>query len=403
MDLFLTTYSFNQKEQDIVIKFLQSLIKSSPEADPVLNAEEFYLSVIVPHLSLHRPSHSVLSVRLALDLGTMLLGEILNQGKSNLDFTLSLVLAAEVLDNCSVLWYDDTEKVTLKQRLVAFLNQLRQFQKLETTFCVNWIVKVTMDYDCTVRMAILQVCLTEEEFHDVCDILCRDLFLADKDLDYVNILRLAAVSETLSDRIGSYCQQKLNYNILILTLLQVGPHLITEEWIRMFKFLRNLISLRHLNVSVRMHGILPLVNLEGLSTSLPLSQLLSDFLKLQRYMYSEDQRSPAATEYCIRSAMAVFKNVVMEDITSIPPQCCLFLLTQSFSHIIMATGENPTEMLDSVNILLLDIVCQIEELSKGNSGTAFRDQMSGILHTSHSIRNAETKEMVQKKIFSFLQ
>lgn len=45
---------------------------------------------------------------------------------------------------------------------------------------VNWIVKVTMDYDCAVRMAILQVCLTEEEFHDVCDILCRDLFLADK-------------------------------------------------------------------------------------------------------------------------------------------------------------------------------------------------------------------------------
>lgn len=37
-----------------------------------------------------------------------------------------------------------------------------------------------MDYDCAVRIAILQVCLTEEEFHDVCDILCRDLFLADK-------------------------------------------------------------------------------------------------------------------------------------------------------------------------------------------------------------------------------
>lgn len=45
---------------------------------------------------------------------------------------------------------------------------------------VNWIVKVTMDYDCTVRMAILQVCLTEKEFHDFCDILCQDLFLADK-------------------------------------------------------------------------------------------------------------------------------------------------------------------------------------------------------------------------------
>lgn len=44
---------------------------------------------------------------------------------------------------------------------------------------------------------------------------------------------------------------------------KVWPHLITEEWIRMFKFLRNSISLRHLNVSVRMHGILPLVNLEG--------------------------------------------------------------------------------------------------------------------------------------------
>lgn len=27
MDSFLTTHSFNQKEQDIVIKFLQSLIK----------------------------------------------------------------------------------------------------------------------------------------------------------------------------------------------------------------------------------------------------------------------------------------------------------------------------------------------------------------------------------------
>lgn len=92
----------------------------------------------------------------------------------------------------------------------------------------------------------------------------------------------------------------------------------------------------------------------------------------------------------------------MEDITTIPPQCCLFLLTQSFSHIIMAAGEYPTEILDSVNILLLDIVCQIEELSKGNMDATYRDQMSGILHTSHSIRNAETKEMVQKKIFSVL-
>lgn len=45
------------------------------------------------------------------------------------------------------------------------------------------------------------------------------------DLDYVNILRLAAVSETLSNMIGSYCQQKLNYNILILTLLQVSVYL----------------------------------------------------------------------------------------------------------------------------------------------------------------------------------
>lgn len=110
-------------------------VQSSPEAEPVLNAEEFYQSVIVPHLSLHRPNHSVLGVRLALDLGTMLLGEILNRGKSNLDLTLSLVLAAEVLDSCSVLWCNDAEKVTLKERLVAFLNQLLQFQKLETTFC----------------------------------------------------------------------------------------------------------------------------------------------------------------------------------------------------------------------------------------------------------------------------
>lgn len=114
----------------------------------MLNAEEFYLSVIVPHLSLHRPSHSVLSVRLALDLGTMLLAEILNQGKSNLDLTLSLVLAAEVLDNCSVLWCDDTEKVTLKQRLVAFLNQLRQFQRLETAFCGMGNLHVTTTTQC---------------------------------------------------------------------------------------------------------------------------------------------------------------------------------------------------------------------------------------------------------------
>lgn len=50
---------------------------------------------------------------------------------------------------------------------------------------------------------------------------------------------------------------------MVFHSFKVGPHLITEEWNRMFKFLRNLISLRHLNVSVRMHGILPLVNLEG--------------------------------------------------------------------------------------------------------------------------------------------
>lgn len=114
----------------------------------MLNAEEFYLSVIVPHFSLHRPSNSVLGVRLALDLGTMLLAEILDQGKSDLDLTLSLVLAAEVLDNCSVLWCDDTEKVTLKQRLVAFLNQLSQFQRLETAFCGMGNLHVTTTTQC---------------------------------------------------------------------------------------------------------------------------------------------------------------------------------------------------------------------------------------------------------------
>lgn len=120
-------------------------VQSSPEADPVLNAEEFYQSVIAPHLSLHRPNHSVLGVRLALDLGTMLLGEILNQGKSNLDLTLSLILAAEVLDSCSVLWCNDAEKVSLKQRLMAFLNQLLQFQKLET-FCGMGILATKTQY-----------------------------------------------------------------------------------------------------------------------------------------------------------------------------------------------------------------------------------------------------------------
>lgn len=59
----------------------------------------------------------------------------------------------------------------------------------------------------------------------------------------------------------------------------------------------------------------------GLSTSLPLSQLLSDFLKIQRYMYSEDQWSPAATEYCIRSAMAVFKVLYHTSQTYVHHTC----------------------------------------------------------------------------------
>ena len=46
-------------------------------------------------------------------------------------------------------------------------------------------------------------------------------------------------------------------------MLKVVPNLILEEWSHLFKFLQNLISSGHLNVSIRMQGILPLVNLQG--------------------------------------------------------------------------------------------------------------------------------------------
>ncbi|XP_061164234.1 uncharacterized protein LOC133173265 [Saccostrea echinata] len=398
LDAFLTSHSLTQKEQDTMIKFLQNLIKQGKEA--VLDPEEFYFSVVVPHLSSHRRQDSELTVKLALDLGKIVLVEILEQGKSNIDLTLSLVSAAEILENCRALWYN-TDNVNIKPRVVDFLNLLRQFKEKQT-FCVDWIVQTTMDYDCTVRLATLHVCLTDEEFHSVCDTLCKHLLHPDQELDYRNFLRLVAEHEVLSQMIGGYLHDRwiLNYPTLLLTLLQVTPHLISEECIRLYKFLRGMVRSGHLCVSVKMSGILPLLNLTEISELLPLSQLLCDVLRLLSQTHS--QLPPPAVEHCIRSAMAVYKNVVLSETTT-SPRCCMFLLNHVFSHITMAIGHFPPEMLDSVNILLLDIVCQVEDLcGKVAIDTMCRDQLTGLQKTSCAIPDTETRDMVQKKLCSVL-
>ena len=68
----------------------------------------------------------------------------------------------------------------------------------------------------------------------------------------------------------------------------------------------------------------------------------------------------------------------------------------------MATAGYDVEMLNSVNILLLDIVCQLEELCQMDMDPAHRQQVSWIQKMSGFIQNSETKEMVQKKISSIL-
>lgn len=68
----------------------------------------------------------------------------------------------------------------------------------------------------------------------------------------------------------------------------------------------------------------------------------------------------------------------------------------------MATAGYDVEMLNSVNILLLDIVCQLEELCQMDMDPAHRQQVSWIRKMSDFIQNPETKEMVQKKISSIL-
>ena len=68
----------------------------------------------------------------------------------------------------------------------------------------------------------------------------------------------------------------------------------------------------------------------------------------------------------------------------------------------MVTAGYDVEMLNSVNILLLDIVCQLEELCQMDMDPAHRQQVSWIRKMSGFIQNPETKEMVQKKISSIL-
>lgn len=101
----------------------------------MLNPEEFYLSVIVPHLSLQPCNKDAFGISLTLDLGTMLLGHIREHRKSSLDLTLSLVSAAEILNSSRVLWQNNSEKVTVRQKLSSFVNELAQFEKGEQTFC----------------------------------------------------------------------------------------------------------------------------------------------------------------------------------------------------------------------------------------------------------------------------
>ncbi|XP_069120227.1 uncharacterized protein [Argopecten irradians] len=423
---YLESSQLSAKECCNILYFIQLSVQKSSDcgdtqrATPLLKITRFIQNTALPYLSVSCIfREETLNTVFALEIILCIL-EALKHHKALLVSVLEslatdsaswLLCVAELWQCCVILWESDLDtgvKLKLKENLVKFSTLLKS-TNASCELCnydpqsSDWLYGHLEQLDWSVQLRMAEVVspkmyLQESELEKLC------LILSSKSGDYQDLFRIAAVSDMMMETVAKLItkhESNLLYEEVVVCFAQMLPHFVYKEWKRV-----TLLTLRILDVGylVPQHHDFNQGDMgtqtRGLVLLLNMSQLMHDIMLVLQFTTLVTVK--AGLLHCTKCYVGVIKECVLAggaDLTMLEQS---ILLTEVFNHICHATQWMPLETLDPADVLLLDVVCSLEQLKNDLDmnmfGKTFTDKLKCLTQSSASVKNPDTKNMLEKKI-----
>ncbi|VDI68863.1 gem associated protein 4 [Mytilus galloprovincialis] len=312
-------------------------------------------------------------------------------------------LAHECIDLSDKDEFIASQKLKIKENLYALWFHLdnrnyiaEEFLRIEG----EWLEKEMTSFDFTVQLLILGY-IAPEKLKKTCDNICNDLTQS-SDTNIVDILRMNSINETTQTVIRSLFDEvdlQLDPHSTVLALVQVLPSLVDGLWRNCLSFVGSMIYLENLEVRYKVQGQEVYTGYPSvLFIPLTESQLLYEVTTLLQY--TDVPQNKLVLNNYLKSYVKFLKEyIVVEDEGKEEEKG--FLLSEVFSHVVRGIWWMDDSDSDPCNVLLLDIVCSMEDMFIDSEEK--RVLIQNIADCVHFIRNKDTRSMVNKKLKDILK
>ncbi|XP_060069757.1 uncharacterized protein LOC132549803 [Ylistrum balloti] len=433
---FILCNKLSPKERRNALYFIQMAIQKPFNSEdimrtPLLNCNKFIQKTVLPFLNVSSLSNQNQGMDTIFALEIFI--SIIEAMKHHKAFLTSLVRSlatesapwllsvAELWQHSVALWESDEDagvRLKLKENLVKF-SALLKLMNASGELCTYgpetsvWLHSHLEQLDWSVQLHMAEI-LGPVTYTQECELeeLCLALINNSGDRVYLDLLRAAAVSEPMMHSVAQMFTKAdsglvLVYEDMVVTLAQMLPHCVFEEWKRVTQLIQRLFDQEH--PTLQHNNRYGLENFgkhsEAVLQSLNLSQLLHDVMVVLQY--TTLTTNMAGLLHCTKCYVAVLKEYVLVKESTLSASEHLLLLTEVFCHVCNATYWMPMETLDPLDVLQLDMVCSLElvkrELDMNAFTTLFTHSIKHVTQNLQTVQNADTKSMLDKKITALLQ
>ncbi|KAK7504391.1 hypothetical protein BaRGS_00004257 [Batillaria attramentaria] len=376
-------HPLDSREQKNIITLVSSLVQTHGQENGtalLLSPAEFLTASVLPNITLPTPStiSPPVSIDFALRLLIGVLGATLKAGLTDwlneVHPAALAVCCAELVDECVEL-VTDTGDVDLRARIRSLvLTVLELLQRhlhaakisLEDS-SLRWVQDrcATLDWTVLAYLADILKPVSEGEANQLLSCLAVEC-VRQASSDPLSLLRLAAVSDAAEREVlqlvHSSAEAVTDEAAILKSLCELLPHLLVSEVKRVVRALSALISAGHLDVSFRcvFADSITITAFKEAHSEVCVSQLLMDAAVLM----SQNQQLCVSQSSCHNLAQVLVAGLqeILQRINRQPHSTSsVFLIQQIFCHVCIIMSSAPEVMLDSLFVVLLDLLTKLPQ------------------------------------------
>ncbi|CAC5373343.1 unnamed protein product [Mytilus coruscus] len=309
-------------------------------------------------------------------------------------------LAHECIDLSDADEFIASQKLKIKENLYTLWLHLDYRNYISEEFLSiqgEWLEEEMTRLDFTIQLLILGY-IAPEKLKKACHNICNDLAQS-SDTNIVDIFRMFSINETTLTVIGHLFNEvdlQLDPHSIVLALVQVLPTLVDESWVNCWSFVGRMLNQEKLAIRYKVQGSREVVT--GHSSGcheLIESQLLYEVTTLLQY--TDVRQNKLVLNNYLKSYVKFLKEYIVVDDEGLKTEEERgFLLSEVFSHVVRGMWWMDDSDSDPCNILLLDIVCSMEDVTI-NTGEK-KVLIENIEDCVCFIKNKDTLSMVDKKL-----